>query len=210
MSISFKELIKLNSSHIKPASETLVHAFYNYSLFTYFYPEISERERHMPSTFQCGIKRCLLFGEGYATSPYLEGIVLWLPSSRVRLTFWQMLRCGKMGHAFKEKRESTRKEKLFNDYAIPMHQRLMPQPHMYLWILGIDPAFQGGRFSTRLLAPMLDRLDRKRLPCFVETHAEINVPIYQHFGFEIMDESVVPGTDIGHWAMGRKPAPPIH
>ena len=210
MNMDLKQLVKLDSAHIQPASETLTRAFYDYSLFKYFYPDAEERQKYMPATFQGSIKRCLMFGEGYGTSPYMEGIVLWLPSKRVKLTFWQMLRCGKLGKVFKEKKEAIRKAKQFDDYVIPMHKKLMPEEHMYLWVLGIDPSFQGGGLTTRLVAPMLERLDRRHLPCFVETHAEKNVPIYQHFGFEILDESFLPGTEIGHWALGRKPAPVIH
>ncbi len=205
MKAGFTQLIRLKKPDIAAAIETMVRAFRNYSLFTYFYPDMEERERRMPATFRCSIRRCLLYGEAYAISPYMEGVVLWLPSSKVAMTPWQTLRCGKVSLALTERPEVRRKTVSFNEYAVPMHRRLMPQEHMYLWILSVDPAFQGEGLTTRMLAPMLERLDRRGLPCFVETHAEENVPIYRHFGFEVLDESLLPGTQIGHWALARKP-----
>ena len=209
MESEIKQLLRLDRSQIEDAAETLARSFRDYSLFEYFYPELSEREKRMSPNFRCNIKRCLISGEAYATSSCMEGIALWLPSDNVEPTLWQKLRCGQIGLALTETRAALRKMKLFNDYILPLHKRLMPQKHMYLWILGVDPAFQGEHLTTRLLAPMLSRLDRQEIPCFVETHAEKNVPVYQHFGFEIMDKSILPGTQIGHWSLGRKPHAPI-
>jgi ribosomal protein S18 acetylase RimI-like enzyme len=72
---------------------------------------------------------------------------------------------------------------------------------MFLWIIGVRPEFQESGFSSRLIKPMLSRLSDEKVPCFLETHDEKNVSLYQHLGFDIVDESMIPGTSLKHWAM---------
>ena len=51
---------------------------------------------------------------------------------------------------------------------------------------------------------MFARIDREHLSCYLETLTEKNVPIYQHFGFKVAEESTIPSTDITIWAMLRE------
>jgi hypothetical protein len=55
-----------------------------------------------------------------------------------------------------------------------------------------------------LLRPVLERIDRERMPCFLETNTAKNVAIYRRFGFEVVSEDKVPGTEVTSFAMLRK------
>ena len=85
-----------------------------------------------------------------------------------------------------------------------LHRKLVPYPHWYLQIIGVDPAYQGQGFSSRLLRPVLERIDRERMHCFLETNARKNVAIYRRFGFEVVSEDKMPGTEVTSFAMLRK------
>ncbi len=74
--------------------------------------------------------------------------------------------------------------------------------------IGIVPKFQGKGYASSLIRPMLSRIDKENLSCYLETIDEKNVAIYQHFGFEIIERSIVPETGFTNWAMLRK-APQI-
>ena len=52
---------------------------------------------------------------------------------------------------------------------------------------------------------MLSNIDEEGLPCYLETEGEKNVSMYQHFGFEVVDEFVVPNTQDKLVAMLRQP-----
>jgi len=52
---------------------------------------------------------------------------------------------------------------------------------------------------------MLDRIQEEELPCYVDTMDEKNVNVYEHFGFELLERSAVPGTDLYNWALLMKP-----
>ena len=90
------------------------------------------------------------------------------------------------------------------DFASKLRKRLAPFPHWYLAVLGIAPEFQGKGYASRLLRPMLNRLDAVGSPCYVETSIEQYVQLYQHFGFKVIDEAIMPGSNTKMWAMLRR------
>jgi hypothetical protein len=52
---------------------------------------------------------------------------------------------------------------------------------------------------------VLERIDRERMPCYLETNATKNVAIYRRSGFEVVSEDRMPGTEVTTFAMLRKP-----
>jgi hypothetical protein len=46
--------------------------------------------------------------------------------------------------------------------------------------------------------------DREQLPCCLDTENEVNVPMYEHFGFRVLEASPIPGTDRTVWLMFRE------
>ena len=50
--------------------------------------------------------------------------------------------------------------------------------------------------------------DNKVLPfivSYLETNKEINVPLYEHFGFELSKKEMIPKSPVMHYAMVRNP-----
>lgn len=69
------------------------------------------------------------------------------------------------------------------------------EPHWYLAMIGVDPAWQGSGLGSRLLREKLAEIDEQGLPAYLETTNPANLPLYERFGFEIMGE--VPGASDG-------------
>ena len=85
-----------------------------------------------------------------------------------------------------------------------VHNRLVPSRHWFLQAIGVDPQFQGRGYASKLLRPMLSRIDEEGLPCYLETLDETNVPLYEHFGFKVIEKSTIPQTSLTNWAMLRE------
>ena len=58
--------------------------------------------------------------------------------------------------------------------------------------------------SSILLKPMFEYLDIIGQDCYLETHKEENVKIYEHYGFELLEVSKIPRTDIIQYSMLRR------
>jgi GNAT superfamily N-acetyltransferase len=84
-------------------------------------------------------------------------------------------------------------------------RRHVPGPHFYLSALGVEPDRQGTGIGTALMGPVIARCDRDALPAYLETAVARNVLLYERVGFGVVDELILPGTDIRGWLMRRLP-----
>ena len=70
--------------------------------------------------------------------------------------------------------------------------------------LGVEPALQGKGIGTQLMAPVLEKADRERMPAYLESSKEQNIPLYERNGFKVTKEHTIKdGPKI--WLMWRDP-----
>ena len=198
------ECIRLHKSHIKPASRMLARAFANDPFFASVWPDAAQRQVKLPYMTEYFLHFSLSYGEAYATSPRLEGIASWIHFEKVSMPFWRVLLSGAFWPALKMGWRAARRLRDFSSYIDNKHGRLVPVVHWYLALLAVDPEFQGRGHASQLVKGMLTRIDKEGLPCYLETENERNVPIYQHFGFRVIDEFTIPQTTVKVWAMLRE------
>ena len=196
-------LARLEKSQVKPAAEMLARVFQDEPVYVYFVPDESQRKNKLHYHFALRLRHALSCGEVYAVSPNLEGIAMWFPPRYAKLTPWAIIRSGGLSVRFNLGKESVSRQMYINDYFHSIHMRHAPFPHWYLSSVGVDSMFQGKGYASTLLKPMLARIDEEHLPCYLETQREQNVSLYQHYGFEVVEEAVATGTEITNWAMLR-------
>lgn len=85
-------------------------------------------------------------------------------------------------------------------------RRHVPGPHYYLAALGVEPDRQGEGIGSALLVPVLDAADAAGVEAYLETATARNVLLYERHGFDVVEELILPGTDIHGWLMRRPPA----
>ena len=197
-------LLRLTRSDVGPAVEILVRAFNNYPLLKYYFPDESNRQKVSRYFLSSAVLSGIRYGEAYATSSNLEGVAVWMPSENYHVTFWRLLRAAPLSVLFGLGRYGGFRMKQVGAYIDAVHRRLAPYRHGFLQTIGVDPQFQGKGYAGKLLKPMLARMDTEGLPCYLETLDEQNVSLYEHFGFRVLDKSVIPRTELTNWAMLRE------
>jgi ribosomal protein S18 acetylase RimI-like enzyme len=84
-----------------------------------------------------------------------------------------------------------------------LNVRHASEPHWYLWILGVEPEYQGRGVGSQLLRSLTARTQRDRVPCHLETDRASNVRIYARHGYVVTKEEVLPALDTTFWFMRR-------
>jgi ribosomal protein S18 acetylase RimI-like enzyme len=85
-----------------------------------------------------------------------------------------------------------------------LHERFAREPHVYLYVLGVDPTAQRRGLGSRLLEPGLLRCDRERHRVYLETARAENVAFYERQGFKLELEARHAEFPT-FWAMTRAP-----
>jgi len=198
------KLLRLTKEERDAGAAVLGRAFAEYELLRYYFHDETQRHAIAKTFVFIALSVCLKYGEVYATSEKLEGVAAWLPPGKAPFGGWQIMRSVPLPVLFRFARLGASRLRSYGAYVDKLHRKLVPYPHWYLQIIGVDPAYQGQGFSSRLLRPALERIDWERMPCFLETNTGKNAAIYRRFGFEIISEDKLPGTEVTSFAMLRK------
>ena len=141
----------------------------------------------------------------YADSEEMNGFAVWLPfgfsgsktlpfllSGGLKLIFHSGL--GIIGRLLK-----------YESYAMNLKKEFTDNYDWYLYNLSIKKDAQGKGIASKLMRPMLKFCDDERMVAYLETNKETNVGLYQHYGFELMKEELIPDTPVVHYSMVRAP-----
>lgn len=196
-------MIPLEKCQIKEASKVLARAFRDDPTEKFAFPELGGYDPRMPHAFEFMIRMGMKYGYVYTTSPRLEGAAVWMKITTFETSLWRMLLAGAILPGMRMGREAGQRMQTFASKLETKHQEVISDLHWYLQLLGVDPAYQGQGFGSKLLRGKLAEIDAEGLPCYVETAPDENVAMYQHFGFQTLEKYRIPETSISMWLMLR-------
>lgn len=190
---------------VHPASITCARAFANDPTTDYLIPDADKRS-NLRFAEEYYLKLSLIAGGGtFVTSGKCEGLAMWIDSER-KDNFFNHIRAG---FPFLPLRCGWRH--LFREAALDLHfsrlrRELVPERHIYLAILAVDPAYQGQGFASKLIRPMLGYLDKHRMPAYLETQTSRNVEMYRKWGFDLLRDEPMPDSELKLYLMLRQPS----
>ena len=194
----------LDKQQHQAAAQALARAFHDDPMVMYVMPDDERRRKHLPWFFKLATEYGHRYGETYTTPGTAEAAAIWLPPGGTIADPLKMVRLGLLRGVYKFGPASFMRFFSLLNHLEELHKRDMPPEHWYLFVLGVDPARQGQGVGGNMIAPILERADKDRLPCYLETMKEINVTFYQKHGFQV----VVDGTfkdGPRYWTMKRDP-----
>lgn len=197
--------IRLEKNDIPKAASMLTKAFFSDPKMTHLIPERGDRSDRSRFLFEFELRYGMIYGDVYTTSQEMEGVCVWLPSEKSEITVWRALRAGGMRLQKDLGKNVMDRLMAFSTLVDNLHKKHLKHSHYYLFFIGVDPLMQGKGYASRLVRPMLTWLDMKNLPCYLNTQNEKNISIYQHYGFHIIEQYPIPGSDIIHTAIQRDP-----
>jgi ribosomal protein S18 acetylase RimI-like enzyme len=182
--------------HVQKIAGMLAHAFVNNMMYRVLIPDDAKRKASLPSLFEFIVGYALKHGTVIATSDALEGALLAIDWDKGAITTWRMLGSGALRLLFSIGFDFARRQSNNSKVLDEMHEALAPPSHVYLWIIGIDPEYQGKGLGSKLIRFLQSELAARHRPCYLETAKPENVGIYEHLGFRVVGrkELAVPGA----------------
>lgn len=195
----------LPSSGLDEAGGIQGRAFFDDPAAQFWFPDDAERRDRLPWLMRVGVALGSRFGQVHTTTGSRLGHAVWLPPGETHLADERLVEAGFVEPEQHMGETSLARFGSFMEQCASAHERLLPGPHWYLLILGVDPPHQGRGVGGALIQPVLATADADRLPCYLETAKERNLAFYRRHAFEVVEELVVDAAGPRMWLMVRPP-----
>ena len=196
-------VIRLAKSQIERASEVVARAFQDDPLWKHIFPSKIKRASGLSWLTIGTIRYAQRYGEVYTTKS-VDGLAVWLGPDNTTMTLGKMLRAGMFAVPLKIGLTALARLINFQIHADKLHKQSVSAQHWYLLLLGVEPSCQGEGIGTSLIQPVQAWADADRLPCYLETLNEKNIPFYQKHGYNVVSDVVLPGSGLHIWALLRR------
>jgi GNAT superfamily N-acetyltransferase len=188
------------------AGEVLADAFQHDPVWTKIFEGESDIEKRFRASFETPVRYCLKYGEVYAPSKDMEGVIAWAPGRYADMTAWRIICSGAMGAGMKIGMSVLRK--MGTAFASSIEDRkkhMAGKEYLYILVVGVATEFQGKGFGRQLIGAAIEKSEREKISLYLETETDENVKMYEHFGFRLLEEITLPVVGLPTWEMVREP-----
>ena len=200
--MAMRQVVHLPDSRLNEAAEALSQAFHDDPLQSYTFPDAEQRRRLSPAHFSAILKYGLLAGQVFTGAEPGSGAAIWIPPGTAHTP--EMAETSGLTRLPETIGvDAAGRFSRLVGYAEALHHRDMTDPHWYVMVLGVAPAFQGQGYGRALLQPMLDRAELEGLACYLETTQPKNVSFYRRLGFDVLVDDVEPESGLRVWTFRR-------
>ena len=141
----------------------------------------------------------------YADSEELNGFAAWLPFGFTGNKTLPFLLNGGLKLFFHAGFGLIGRLLTYENYAMNLKKEFTDHYDWYLFNLSIKKDAQGKGIASKLMRPMLGFCDDEKMVAYLETNKANNVSLYNHYGFTLKKEEIIPNTPVTHYAMVRYP-----
>lgn len=183
-------------------AESAKHSYEGYPLHDWFAKgtydgEVTKQIIHI------SLKTMINDGIIYADSEEINGFAMWLPPNYPGVNSLAFLFSGGIKLIMHAGFGIVDRLLSYESYAMKLKEKNSSSEDWYLYNLSVVKDKQGKGIASKLLKPMLKLLDKQNKGCYLETNKKENVSLYEHFGFKLMEEGMVPKSNVKHYAMRK-------
>ena len=188
------------------ASKVLADAFQHDPLWNKICEREPDLKKRLSLFFEVSVRYCLKYGEVYAPSEALEGVMGFVPGKYADMDVWHIIRSGSMGPAMRIGLNTAKKMapvfKLVNE---DRRKHMAGHDFLHLSVVGVATELQGKGFGRKLIGAAIDKSNSEGLQLYLETETEENVKMYEHFGFKLLKRTTLPIVNLPMWEMVKVP-----
>jgi ribosomal protein S18 acetylase RimI-like enzyme len=185
-------------------AEIAADAYQNYPLHNWFTNGVYDpiASKLIMKTTLAGMKDDAVI---YADSEELNGFAVWVPLGFTGSKTLPFLRNGGVRLLLHSGLGIIRKLLVYESFAMNLKKKYTGHVDWYLYNLSVRQSAQGKGIASKLMRPMLRFCDDEKMLVYLETNKESNVPMYQHYGFELQEQKTIPGSPVIHYSMVHTP-----
>jgi ribosomal protein S18 acetylase RimI-like enzyme len=199
-------LYRVQKGDIVQASKVLADAFQRDPLWKKIYEGDPDIKKRFHAFFEGGVRYCLKYGELYAPSENMEGIIGLIPGKYADMNAWRAILSGSMGVGMRIGLSTAMKMgTIFKSVVGDRREHMAGCAFLYVLVFGVATELQGKGFGRKLMDAAIEKSEREGLHLYLETETEENVKMYEHFGFKLLKKVTLPVVDLPMWEMVREP-----
>jgi ribosomal protein S18 acetylase RimI-like enzyme len=199
-------LYRVQKGDIMLTSKVLADAFQRDPLWKKIYERDPDLEKRLRAAFEVSVRYCLKYGEAYAPSEDLEGVMGFVPGKYADMNVWNVIRSGSMGSVMRMGLNAAKKMapifKLVNE---DRRKHMAGHTFLHLSVVGVTTELQGRGFGRELITAAIDKSQHEGLQLYLETETEENMKVYEHFGFRLLKKITLPIVGLPMWEMVKEP-----
>lgn len=193
-----RNIHKMNKENLDEYATTLALSFSDYSLFTNFFKKYNFEDAKL--FFRIALKADSKNLFGLATK-YNEAVSIFTKNGIKDASIFQFVLAGGLKYFFKFGISSTMKMINFSSYALKVKKKYITENDLYLYLLATKPENRHQGYTNDVLMPVFDYCKREHKKCYLETLDKENTLIYKHYGFELVDISDLPNSNLKLYCM---------
>lgn len=197
-------LYLVTTKDIEKLANVAMDAYENYPLHNWF----SGGEYDFQASYlvmKISLKTMLSEGVIYADSPEINGFAIWMPPGFSGSKTLPFILNGGVKLIFNSGLGIIARLLKYETYAMSLKKKFTNHNDWYLYNLSVSKKMQGKGIASKLLKPMIEFCHDNKIDSYLETNKGSNVPLYEHYGFELLEEDFIPDTDLKHYAMIKRP-----
>ena len=129
-----------------------------------------------------------------------EGIIVYTKSYVVCKSLTNQLKIGAIPLLFNIGIKNFIRSLRYDAYSQKMHTKHAKKDDIYLYIIAVNPSHHRKGFGSTLICDLQQTL-KPNQRIYLETSNPNNIPFYEKFGFKILEDFVVPKSDVHIWPM---------
>ena len=199
-------LYRVQKRDVAQAGKVLADAFQNDPAWSKIFEGVSHREKRLGANFEVAIRCGLKYGEVYAPSEALEGVIAWVPGKYADMNAWHLMRSGAMGAMIRIGLQALKRMAPVYTPVTEFRRKYMAEHEfLYLLVFGVATEMHGKGFGRKLIDAVIEKAEQERLPLLVGAGSEDNVKMYEHFGFRVLEKITLGEVGLPEWEMVREP-----
>lgn len=197
------DAMPIRREHTEAVGNALARAFMDDPVNCYVLPQETRRWKLLSWGFPRWVRAVAQRGTAWTTPDFAGGALWRAPNLGTGVWIWDQVRAGLLLAPFKLFPSEFLRFRKVHAEATRRMRTSITTPHWVLDVLGVSPDRQGQGLSRCMVSPVLAEADAQGLPCYLITNKASNITIYRRFGFEVIEEGLMRGTDVMFYEMRR-------